>query len=60
MGSKLQIGEVVLEVTQYCTICNHLSTIDKTLPRLLKDDRGIFVKVVEAGFIAKGDKIYLL
>jgi len=60
MGSKLQIGEVVLEVTQYCTICNHLSSIDKTLPRLLKDDRGIFVKVVEAGFISKGDKIYLL
>jgi len=60
MGSKLQIGEVVLEVTQYCTICNHLSAIDKILPTLLKDDRGIFVKVVEAGFIAKGDKIYLL
>ena len=60
MGTKIQMGEVILEVTQNCTICNHLSSIDKTLPKLLKDDRGIFVKVVEAGFIEKGDKLYLL
>lgn len=60
LGSQLQIGEVVLEVTQNCTICNHLSSIDKTLPKLLKDDRGIFVKVVEEGFIEKGDNLYLL
>lgn len=59
-GTTIQIGEVVLEITQNCTICNHLSTIDKKLPVLLKDDRGIFVKVVEAGFIEKGDKLYLL
>ena len=60
LGSQIQIGEVVLEVTQNCTICNHLSIIDKTLPKLLKDDRGIFVKVVEEGCIKKGDKVYLL
>ena len=60
LGTKLQIGEVVLEVTQNCTICNHLSSIDKKLPKLLRHDRGIFVKVVEVGFIEKGDKIYLL
>ena len=60
IGSQIQIGEVVLEITQNCTICNHLSSIDKTLPKLLKDDRGIFVKVVEVGFIEKGDKLYLL
>jgi MOSC domain-containing protein YiiM len=51
---------VVVEVTQNCTICNHLSSIDKRLHSLLKDDRGIFVKVVEEGFIEKGDKLYLL
>ena len=60
IGSHLQIGEVILEVTQNCTICNHLSSIDKTLPKLLKDDRGIFVKVMEVGFIEKGDNLYLL
>ena len=60
IGSYLKIGEIVLEVTQNCTICNHLSLIDKMLPTLLKDDRGIFVKVVEVGFIEKSDKVYLL
>ena len=60
IGTQIQVGEVVIEVTQNCTICNHLSSIDKTLPVLLKNDRGIFVKVVEEGFIEKGDKLYLL
>jgi MOSC domain-containing protein YiiM len=60
IGSKIKIGEVVVEITQNCTICNHLSSIDKVLPRLLKDDRGVFVKVVKVGFIEKGDKLYLL
>ena len=60
IGSQILIGVVVLEVTQNCTICNHLSRIDKMLPSLLKEDRGIFVKVVEDGFIEKGDKVYLL
>ncbi len=60
LGTKIQIGEVLFEVAQNCTICNHLSIIDKSLPKLLKDDRGIFIKVLEAGFIEKGDKLYLL
>jgi MOSC domain-containing protein YiiM len=60
VGAKVQIGEVVVEITQKCTICNHLSSIDKILPKLLREDRGIFVKVIEEGFIEKGDKLYLL
>lgn len=59
-GSQIQIGQVTVEITQNCTICNHLSSIDKSLPKLLKDDRGIFVKVVQPGVIKKGDKLYLL
>lgn len=60
IGSQLKIGEVIVEITQNCTICNHLSSIDTALPTLLKDDRGVFVKVIEAGFIEKGDKLSLL
>ena len=60
MGKQIEIGEVLLEVTQHCTICNHLSMVDPQLPTLLKDDRGIFVKVVQSGAIRRGDKIYLL
>ena len=60
IGTQIKIGEVIVEITQNCTICNHLSSIDKKLPSLLKNDRGVFVKVIEAGFIEKGDKLYLL
>jgi len=61
MGTQLQIGdEVVVEITQNCTICSHLSVIDKSLPKLLKKDRGIFVKVVQSGTIKEGDSVYLL
>lgn len=60
MGVKIKIGMVILEVTQNCTICNHLSSVDKKLPKLLKDDRGIFVKVVQDGIIKEDDNIYIL
>ena len=60
IGSKVKIGKVVIEISQNCTICNHLSSIDKRVPTLLENDRGVFVKVIEAGFIEKGDKLYLL
>jgi len=60
VGTQLKVGMVILEITQNCTICNHLSSIDKKLPKLLRNDRGIFVKVIEEGKIYKGDKVYLL
>ena len=59
-GDQLRIGDVILEISQNCTMCDHLSKIDKYLPELLKDDRGIFARVVEGGVIKKGDEIYLL
>jgi len=59
-GDQLRIGEVLLEISQNCTMCDHLSKIDENLPTLLKDDRGIFTKVIKGGVIQPGDKIYLL
>lgn len=60
LGVQLQIGEVTLEITQACTICNHLSKIDKKLPKLLKKDRGIFAKVIQNGTIYEDDAIFML
>jgi len=59
-GTRLSVGKVLLEISQHCTLCNSLSKIDKRLPKLLKDDRGIFAKVIQSGNITKGDNIYLL
>jgi len=59
-GNRLKIGKVILEISQPCTLCKSLTTIDNKLPKLLKDDRGIFVKVIESGMIKEDDAIYLL
>jgi MOSC domain-containing protein YiiM len=57
IGSKIEIGEVILEITQNCTICNSLAKIDKDLPNILKSDRGIFAKTLKGGNIRKGDAV---
>ncbi len=56
-GRKIFIGEVVLEITQNCTICNSLAKVDAKLPELLKNDRGIFAKIIKSGKIRKGDSV---
>lgn len=59
-GARIQIGEAILEISQNCTLCKSLTKIDNKLPKLLKDDRGIFAKVIKAGEIKERDKIYLI
>lgn len=60
IGSQIKIGDVVLEISQQCTICNHLAVLDVKIPTLLKHDRGIFAKVVSSGKINIQDKVYIL
>jgi len=59
-GARLKIAHVTLEISQHCTLCKSFTKIDAKLPKLLKDDRGIFAKVIESGSIKEGDDIYLL
>ncbi len=59
-GSKLIIGDVVLEITHHCTLCKNLAKVDKSLPELLKEHRGVFAKVITSGNIHKDNTIYLL
>ena len=56
-GQKLQISDLILEISQNCTMCDHLSDIDDRLPELLKYDRGIFARVIDGGVIKEGDEI---
>ncbi|RRS30158.1 MAG: hypothetical protein P794_08265 [Epsilonproteobacteria bacterium (ex Lamellibrachia satsuma)] len=60
IGARLHIGNIILEITQPCTLCEHLSCIDHKLPKLLKNDRGIFAKTIQPGEIKVGDEISLL
>lgn len=53
VGTNLIIGESIIEITQVCTVCNHLSVFDKNLPQLLKAHRGLYCKIIKSGFIFK-------
>ncbi len=57
-GDKIQIADTVLEITQKCTMCEHLSFLDVNLPKILENDRGIFAKAVQGGIITTEDTIY--
>ena len=59
VGYQFKIGEVLLEVTQNCTLCNGLSIIDPKLPEILKSDRGLFAKAITSGIIKKDDIIII-
>lgn len=57
-GKTIQIGNIILEITQNCTLCKGLTAINNKLPKLLKNDRGIFAKVIQnAGTIKVGDSV---
>ena len=58
-GAQIAIGDLVLEISQNCTICNSLAKVDSALPKILKNDRGIFAKVIKDGTISKGDNVYI-
>jgi len=57
IADKIKIGSAILEVTQHCTLCKSLKKIKDCVPKLLKNDRGVFAKVIQSGVIFEGDKI---
>ena len=58
-GTELLVGNAILEISKKSTLCSNLSKIDNKLPKLLKDKRGIFAKVINDGQIKKGDSLSL-
>ena len=59
VGDRLKIGDVLLEITQNCTLCKGLSKVDASAPKLLKNHRGIFAKTITSGKISTGDTVYI-
>ncbi len=59
-GTQLSIGTCRLEISQNCTLCDHLSKLHTSLPSLLKSDRGIFAKVIQEGEIKENDEIFII
>lgn len=59
-GDQFMLGDVTFEITQNCTMCNSLATIDDSLPELLENDRGIFAKALTSGTIHLDDTFKLI
>ncbi len=53
IGTNLIIGDSIIEITQICTVCNHLAVFDENLPILLKGHRGVYCKIIKNGNISK-------
>ena len=51
VGKQLFIEETILEITQICTVCSHLSLFDNNLPALLKGHRGLYCRIIKSGII---------
>lgn len=60
VGTKLQIGEVILEITQHGKSCHSKCEIFKIVGNCIMPKEGIFAKVLKGGKIKVGDEIKVL
>ncbi len=59
-GSRLQIGTVLLELADVCTVCSSLSVFDLRLPKVLLGKRGLYARVLRGGVVEVGDSVQVL
>jgi MOSC domain-containing protein YiiM len=53
VNQELIIGTSIIQITQICTVCSHLSVFGQELPTLLKNHRGLYCKILKDGIISK-------
>ena len=59
-GSRLRVGEALLEVTKPCTPCGRMDEIRPGLQENLRGRRGLLARVLTAGAVRVGDAIEVL
>lgn len=59
-GTRLEVGDVVLELAHPCDPCSYMDEIRPGLRAELENRRGRFVRVVASGSFAVGDPITVL
>jgi cyclic pyranopterin phosphate synthase len=60
VGTKLEIGECVLEITQIGKKCHHDCAIFKQVGDCVMMRKGIFMRVIKGGTVSKNSKGILL
>ncbi len=59
VGTQLRIAEALLEITEACTLCDHLSVFDRRLPRLVRRDRGVYCRILRSGSVTADDRVWV-
>lgn len=59
-GTRIRIGEAILEVTGDCTPCGHLEAIRPGLREAIRGRRGILARVERGGRLGVGDGAEIL
>ncbi len=59
-GDRLQIGDALLEITKPCTPCARMDEIRPGLQEALRGRRGVLARVLESGWIRRGDPVHWL
>jgi len=59
-GERLRVGEALLEVTGPCGPCHLMNDIRSGLQEELRGRRGILCRVLEGGWIRKGDPVAMM
>lgn len=60
IGTRLRLGEAVVEVTQIGKECHNDCEIKRTAGTCVMPTEGVFAVVVKEGFVRKGDEIEIL
>jgi MOSC domain-containing protein YiiM len=60
VGTKMRIGETLMEVSQIGKECHHGCAIKQQVGKCIMPTQGIFTIVLEPGFISVGDTIEIL
>lgn len=60
IGTRLRLGETVVEVTQIGKECHSDCAIKKATGKCVMPTEGIFAVVVKEGFVRRGDEIEIL
>ena len=60
VGTKFQIGEAILELTQIGKECHHGCEIFQKMGDCIMPREGVFARVIHGGRISCGDEMYIL